>query len=162
MRNCSPRIRTSPSIRVMMFHDFRYVPRSSFIKCSLHVQACLKHGWPSNTAMFQQTSSFFLPFPVFLSHICRNHLQIVATHPMYSSHVSFFQLSGSLSCSRRRILHDANHFDISDDSAMTLLLLIPFFGSASTDFHLGHDALLKTLRVYVNLFMLTPLHLQAR
>ena len=33
---------------------------------------------------------------------------------------SFFHFSGSLSCSKRRIMHDANHFDITDVKAMVL------------------------------------------
>ena len=65
------------------------------------------------------------------------------SHPLHQ-HADSSNLQ-ALFLARRRIIPDANHFDITDVSAMALQFLIPFFGSASgllkkTSFRLGQIA----------------------
>ena len=86
----------------------------------------------------------FLPFSVFLEQTSHHYLQVLAAYSVNSSRVQFLPALGSFSFSRRRIIQDAYHFDVTDVSAMALLLRIPFFDSASgfrknTSFTIFHE-----------------------
>ena len=96
----------------------------------------------------------------FFEEVRHHHLQMLAAFPLSAPVCKFFQFSGSLCFSRRRMIHDAYHFDITDVSTIAQWLLIHFFGSASGflsktnlnhlprtwRFHLAQEAFLETLR----------------
>ena len=87
-----------------VFHDPCHVPRPRLNKGCLDVHAGQQHCRSHHTPMPQHGSSV-LPFPMLLQYIGCHYLLVLTTCSIQESTCSFFQISGSLPSSKRRLKH---------------------------------------------------------
>ena len=136
MRNCSLRIRSSPGLPTRTsrvgeptqsthgYHAwlsifFCNVPRPHFIEGCLDVQLP-KSPWSGTLPCLNMGVHSSCHFQCFCSRFVIMTCKFWQLVPSTLPSCNFFQLSSSFSFSRRRIIQDAYHFDITDVNAMAL------------------------------------------